>query len=146
MLRITSITTNNRLAQPLTFCFNKRLYRNPYLYQSRNIAEGFVSLLCTCVILSYGNHLIDCQIVGKSGECDVVTTSTHLWSSSWLFYQWDDKRAKPFNYHLRKVRGSPFLVVISSPASFVLWNGIGLAGIWNSSFGLTFSMIGAFEI
>ena len=60
------------------FRLNKRLYHNPYLYQSRNIAEGFVSLLCTCVILCYGNHLIDCQIVGKSGECDVVTTSTHL--------------------------------------------------------------------
>ena len=60
------------------FRLNKRLYRNPYLYQSRNIAEGFVSLLYACVILFYSNHLIDCQIVGKSGECSLVDALTHI--------------------------------------------------------------------
>jgi len=30
-----------------------------------------------CVIYLYVNILVDCQIVGKCGECDLVVTLTH---------------------------------------------------------------------
>ena len=38
----------------------------------------FTLTIVVCVILFYTIETIKCQIVGKSGECDVIITLTHL--------------------------------------------------------------------